>query len=98
MTGLEMLTEKPPFASNATDPAVVMDLYHGRRPARPTATDLPKGVEISDAIWSFFEECWSADADVRPNAADVQTRLLLEIEQVSVNNGNVRLTYHLSWT
>lgn len=87
MTGLEMLSEKPPFASNATDPAVVMDLYHGRRPARPTAAALPNGVEISDAIWRCLEACWSANADARPNASDVKTLLLAEVEKLSSDEG-----------
>ncbi|KLO15208.1 kinase-like protein [Schizopora paradoxa] len=86
MTGLELLTEKPPFASNATDPAVVMDLYHGRRPTRPTTTELPEGMEISDDIWRCLETCWSKDADARPSATYIWTCLMEEIEKLNAGN------------
>lgn len=70
MVMLELFTEKPPFASTVTDPGVVIDIFHGRKPERPKFDDI-KGKDFSDSIWECIQRCWSKAPADRLHAVEI---------------------------
>ncbi|KAK7438583.1 hypothetical protein VKT23_017918 [Stygiomarasmius scandens] len=51
---LELYTGQPPFADIPQDSAVMLRVYHGMRPERPSGE-----CKMSDQLWKMVEMCWS---------------------------------------
>lgn len=67
MLALELYTEEHPFATTATDSAVIINIFHGSLPVKPTGGDV-KGVGFSDGMWDIMQACWTRDPMERPQA------------------------------
>ncbi|KAE9403632.1 kinase-like protein [Gymnopus androsaceus JB14] len=64
-TVLEILTLQLPFHDKRTDPAVILSLIQGERPARP------QNVWYPDPIWDLTTQCWAQEPTDRPNAQEI---------------------------
>lgn len=60
----QVLSGQQPWAEIQEDVAVIVQLYQGRTPGRPSLRP------IEDLHWKFIEQCWSP-AGSRPSADDV---------------------------
>jgi hypothetical protein len=76
---IEAHTGKPPFATIATDFAVVVRIMNGERPCWPIAP--ARGHNVSADIRELSESCWNSDPTRRPTAQEIVKALALEISQ-----------------
>ncbi|KLO15195.1 kinase-like protein, partial [Schizopora paradoxa] len=58
MTALELLTGQKPYSRMTIDAAVIMEVYHNRRPAYHQ--------QVDKQAWRFFLTCWSRNPLDRP--------------------------------
>ncbi|TDL18692.1 kinase-like protein [Rickenella mellea] len=78
MVVLELFTECLPFAKTAVDSAVIIDIYHGRKPDRPIDSEV-KAPGLSDRVWACVEKCWSKSPSDRPRASVLVSQLAEEL-------------------
>ncbi|KAJ7688637.1 kinase-like domain-containing protein, partial [Mycena rosella] len=62
---LEILSGRIPYHYLRTDAQVMIEIHKGNQPRRP-ATSF-----VTDAQWALIQRCWAADADARPDCAEV---------------------------
>ncbi|KAJ7466906.1 kinase-like domain-containing protein [Mycena latifolia] len=63
----EIFTGNFPFHELVNDVAVMFHVMQGNRPKQPSG--------IMDEIWTVMTECWEADPEQRPSAAQIVFRL-----------------------
>ncbi|TDL18694.1 kinase-like protein [Rickenella mellea] len=78
MVVLELFTECLPFAKTAVDSAVIIDIYHGRKPDRPVDSEV-KAPGLSDRVWACAEKCWAKSPSDRPRASVLVSQLTEEL-------------------
>lgn len=69
----ELFTGEIPFAHIKCDPAVVLAVHKGVRPAKPEL--LPGTLGFCEEVWKIITSCWSHDLLARPNVVRL-TRLI----------------------
>jgi serine/threonine protein kinase len=74
MTVIEILTCRLPFSHRRHDSMVVHDVFHGRRPIRPS------NPEVTDPMWELIQSCWHQDPSKRSTMAIVGFWLALLAE------------------
>ncbi|KAJ7657789.1 TKL/TKL-ccin protein kinase [Mycena polygramma] len=62
---LEILSGRIPYFYLKSDAQVVIEMHKGHRPRRPASSF------VTEAQWAFIQHCWAADADERPDSAEV---------------------------
>lgn len=77
----KLFTLAEPFSEYKRAPQVVMHVYSGGRPRRPTSSEVVER-GMSDSLWFLMEKCWREEASSRPKALEVREKLL-ECEPVS---------------
>ena len=65
-----------PFQSITKDFHVITNVISGKRPLRPTPSEMaamgvPADHMLDDTIWSIIEACWRANPGDRPTASDI---------------------------
>ncbi|TDL18696.1 kinase-like protein [Rickenella mellea] len=83
MVVLELFTECLPFAKTAVDSAVIIDIYHGRKPDRPVKSEV-RGPGLSDRVWACVEKCWEKSPFDRPRASILVSQLADELGAESI--------------
>jgi len=58
-----VFTGKVPFGDASYEGSVLFKIMRGDRPPRPIENDC---IELSNAVWSVMEACWSEDRFKRP--------------------------------
>lgn len=56
------------------DPAVVLQVLNGARPARPASPAQDKAV--FNPIWGLIQDCWAHKSDDRPTSTKIVQRLV----------------------
>ena len=74
MLSMELLTEDKPFAHQALDGTVVVDIFLKRTPPRPTPEQLKIG-SLSDEFWECIQKCWRAVPQERISAVKMVEEL-----------------------
>lgn len=69
MVFLELLTNKPPFFEKSNDGQVVIALYKGERPTKPSLDAVKIG--FSADLWTVMQNCWESDPGLRPIAEEL---------------------------
>lgn len=71
LTCFQLFTLAEPFAEFKRAPQVVMRVFSGGRPRRPSSEEaLRRGLD--DGIWALMEACWAENAEERPDAVKVK--------------------------
>ncbi len=86
MTALELISRDKPFATVLIDAAVVLEIYHDRKPYGT--------LQVESPTWSFLLTCWSKVPSERPNANEFSDFFLNAIEEHEVERQ--RLEGHAS--
>lgn len=73
----QILTGRLPFSHRRHDSMVVHDVFHGRRPLRPS------NPEVTDQIWELIRSCWHQEPSKRSTMAIVGIWLTLLAEPLS---------------
>ncbi|KAF9262411.1 kinase-like protein [Marasmius fiardii PR-910] len=76
-----------PFHELKLDGAVILAVTNNRRPTRPNTTLL------NDEMWNIVVDCWNAQANLRPEAAEV----LIRIASLHNPNNSYRTGPGASW-
>ncbi|KAF9651283.1 kinase-like protein [Thelephora ganbajun] len=63
MVAIEVFTGLIPFESCKADPAVMLKVINGERPARPTEA---AKLGLTDDLWDLIQSAWAQDAQHRP--------------------------------
>lgn len=89
MAILELFTGKHPFSHCRRDATVIYDIVMLKKtPPRPETAHVGDG--LSDELWVLMQECWDADAQLRPSMGLVAARLQgLEDLQADADNSMV---------
>ena len=89
MTALELFTNAPPYAHLRKDAQIIVSIYKGELPARPTASPITtsafgrlgmgmkikRGVPMDDNLWDICKKCWVADPRLRPSTRELSKQL-----------------------
>ncbi|KAI5118348.1 hypothetical protein M0805_009151 [Coniferiporia weirii] len=94
MLMLELFTERAPFTNIACDAAVIIDLYHGKKPERPESDGpfVKTRGGVNDRLWSIIEKCWADDPEDRPSASLLAFALKTDLEVMRQGLRQSRLT------
>ncbi|KIY63140.1 kinase-like protein [Cylindrobasidium torrendii FP15055 ss-10] len=75
---IELFTGNPPFIE-LRDPAVILRVMGGQRPARPMGSD----PSMCDGLWSLVQACWAHDLALRPRVQEVAATIWALLNVVS---------------
>lgn len=89
MLALELFTNAPPYAHLKKDAQIIVCIYKGELPARPSTSPLKTsafgrlgmgmhkkgGVPMDDDVWDICMKCWAADPRLRPSARELSKKL-----------------------
>ncbi|KAH8833424.1 kinase-like domain-containing protein [Flagelloscypha sp. PMI_526] len=70
-TILEVVTGNPPWSTIREDPNVILNLWQGNHPDRPSG--------FGNDVWNIVESCWACDPAKRPSATTVLERIRLSL-------------------
>ncbi|KAJ7228136.1 hypothetical protein B0H12DRAFT_1003901, partial [Mycena haematopus] len=62
---LEILSGRMPYFYIKTDAQVVIEIYKGNKPRRPSQSF------VTDVQWGFIQRCWAANSEERPESGEV---------------------------
>ncbi|THV05537.1 kinase-like protein [Dendrothele bispora CBS 962.96] len=85
---IELYTGKPPFAELPHDPAAMLRVLAGERPARPTDA---MGRIMTDYLWDIIQQCWRQDFTERPTIANVIEMMMAGNTELRKLTPNVRI-------
>jgi hypothetical protein len=63
----KIFTGKPPFPELVQDTKVIMEVWQGSRPSRPSET----AAGFTDDLWHLIQSCWKQEASDRPDIGSV---------------------------
>ncbi|KAJ6601110.1 kinase-like domain-containing protein [Mycena vulgaris] len=67
----EIYAGHDPFFEVPVDPAVMLRVIQGLRPARPTSDPQGDSIDMPDSTWALVQRCWTHEPGNRPTMIDV---------------------------